>query len=697
MSAELTMLKELYKKANLLGDVRAEQDTAMLDAAFCETPDYRTLIESFDRSIVVGRRGTGKSALCYKLGKYWNALEKTVVIEVSPDEDQIIAIQLLLQNFGENFMHIRSGCRIIWRYALLMEIAAQLEQNNKFKMQEQAPLLQQHLRRWETYGKGISRRCNGLLRAILDSRLKPQEQIGMLAKKIEVDEVQHAISEVVKNVNFACVILMDRLDEGYSPDVYGLGLIGGMVYGAIDLKARIPNTHVTVFLRDNILRLLAKFDQDYSRNLEGQILRLHWDEHQLFNLICQRIRIVFRDEVENNQTLWNRRTSRDIQGKEGFRKCLQLTLYRPRDILVLLNDAFLMACRAERLELSNEDIEKTAKIISINRLEDLRKEYSSIFPILRETTALFSDREPEIVHSDAIALVQKIFQEDKYQPQVQQSIAILQNPQELLRELYSVGFLGVCDEAAKTFVFCHDGSNVSKDLLSSNKLLIHPCYWMALNLTSKFLNQEMAEEIYDEYSIDVLSCTPEIRKGRINKLINELDFISQGKDGQKQFEEWCCKTIRVAFAGYLRNVESHPNKASIQRRDVVGTNLGETPFWKRVYDDFHARQILFEIKNYENVGPDEFRQVLSYLKGDYGNFGFFVTRDVVNEPRKEKELPWIREMHARHGVLIVKLTGKFLCLLLEKARDPQRFDVSEKMLNKLLDTYSRLYLQTPAK
>jgi hypothetical protein len=50
-------------KTNPLGDIRAENDYVMLDQVFYETPDYRSLIEDHTRRIVVGRRGTGKSAL----------------------------------------------------------------------------------------------------------------------------------------------------------------------------------------------------------------------------------------------------------------------------------------------------------------------------------------------------------------------------------------------------------------------------------------------------------------------------------------------------------------------------------------------------------------------------------------------------------------------------------------------------------
>ena len=49
----------------LLGDIIAENDSHMLDKAFLETTDFKTLVGDSDRCVVVGRRGTGKSALVY--------------------------------------------------------------------------------------------------------------------------------------------------------------------------------------------------------------------------------------------------------------------------------------------------------------------------------------------------------------------------------------------------------------------------------------------------------------------------------------------------------------------------------------------------------------------------------------------------------------------------------------------------------
>ena len=100
-----------------------------------------------------------------------------------------------------------------------------------------------------------------------------------------------------------------------------------------------------------------------------------------------------------------------------------------------------------------------------------------------------------------------------------------------------------------------------------------------------------------------------------------------------------------------------------------------------------------EVKNQVGLGGDEYRQMLSYLTGEYGKCGFIITRDKAIELEKDKELGWVKEMYDKHsGVLIVKLTGAFFASLLSKLRNPQRHDEASIRLNKLFDTYTRLYL-----
>lgn len=56
---------------NLLGEGRAEIDNKMLAEAFVKTSDYQALTSTFDFNFVVGRRGTGKTALFIKVAEYF--------------------------------------------------------------------------------------------------------------------------------------------------------------------------------------------------------------------------------------------------------------------------------------------------------------------------------------------------------------------------------------------------------------------------------------------------------------------------------------------------------------------------------------------------------------------------------------------------------------------------------------------------
>jgi hypothetical protein len=218
---------------------------------------------------------------------------------------------------------------------------------------------------------------------------------------------------------------------------------------------------------------------------------------------------------------------------------------------------------------------------------------------------------------------------------------------------------------------------------------------MALNLTRDALVAEEAASINDEYDIEVASETPTLRERRIGQLVTEGQKIAKGKDQSRHFEEWCLSSIRVVFAGMLENLALHPNKNGLQQRDIVGTNLSRTEAWQRIYEDYGTRQVVFECKNYDELQPDDYRQVAIYLSGDYGRLAFITSRDDDERPRAGRELDWIRELYHQHKVLAVKLTAGWLIQLLSKLRSPRKHDVVEKRLNHLLDEYSRTYLSLP--
>lgn len=360
-----------------------------------------------------------------------------------------------------------------------------------------------------------------------------------------------------------------------------------------------------------------------------------------------------------------------------------------------MNSAFENASKrdlaASVTTISLIDLEKSAKSISENRLDDLYKEYKHIFPAIESAISVFSNCSPDLQLTEASTLLLGVHSAAPKTPDAALDLAILSQPEDLVRALYGVGFFGIFDIGTSSYVFSHDGRKPDTDFGANQKLLIHPCYWMALSLTRNNLNPEDATEINDEYEIKVASVTPQLRNARLGRLIEEYRNIPTGAAGATEFEQWCAEALKICFAARLTNIAVHPNKDNVNRRDIVGTNLAETTFWKRVESDYEARQIVFEIKNYENPSLEDYRQVLSYLSGRYGSIAFLISRDWNTNLEKDKELAWVRSIYSDHKKVVVKLTGKFLADILSKLRNPQKHDAGDLALSSLLDNYERLY------
>lgn len=680
-------------RANLLGDPRAENDGAMLEASFLETPDYRTLIEApNDRCVVVGRRGTGKSALVYMLKKHYRSAPKKKVVSLSPDEDQMIGLRSSTKYFGTEFKKLRAGSRIIWKYALLMEAVNVAIGHHKAQKDQNYVHLKQKNAEWMRSRNGVAERVRKTLKDNVEPDSSEEEAIADLASGLHIRDVEDGLGRLLDLTGEEVFILIDKLDEGYEPDDTGVAIIDGILQAAIDINSQVDKVHATVFIRDNIHRTLIYKDPDFSRNIEGQTLRLHWDEAALFNLVSARIKSAMNYEQESSVKIWNRVTAKDLSGQAGFRYVLRLTLYRPRDLLILLNEAFYTARKSDRSQIINEDIEATAKYISNNRFEDLKKEYEAIVPGISLFLSRFKNGSPETILTDLKPLIRKVLTSEHGDVAIQQQLAFFDNEVDVIKSLYSIGFLGISDRETGHFVFCHDGRQPDTEFEGSTKVLVHPCYWIALNLTKNSLDPEDAEEIYDEYDIEISSDNPSRRSQKIGQLESQLRDIDEGMTGLAEFSEWCYKALSVIYAGALSGFEKSENGLIENESEIVAINLRKTDAWKKLSRDFDTRDVVFRIVNKRSVDKESYDRVRSRLGDRYGKLGFIVCRDDDSELRKGRDLDFVREIYNSDHKVIVKVTAKWIITNLHKLRNPQKHNEPDRLLGNIVKRYLNMYL-----
>lgn len=154
---------------------------------------------------------------------------------------------------------------------------------NNYKLSnliDEDELVSNHVARWDSSKGDLLSKCRHIAKKYLSTD-SPEEAIGDLPVNLELSALENKIIKIIKSTDRKSIILMDRLDEGYEPDPIGIGIITGLVYASIELNKKTDKIRPVIFLRDNIYRAVAIEDPDYSRNIEGQVMRLHWDWHQL--------------------------------------------------------------------------------------------------------------------------------------------------------------------------------------------------------------------------------------------------------------------------------------------------------------------------------------------------------------------------------------------------------------------------------
>lgn len=479
-----------------LGNLMAEQDHAMLDEAFVETEDYKSLIEADDKAVVVGRRGTGKSSLFYRLGKYWSETSKKLTVPLVLEKGQVIAIEHAIKQMSCEYREASAVCQILWQYSLVMETALEASQFYKLKSEFATSDWVANLQEWHKLGDSISTRFLRKIKLLTADGMPIAEMLGQLAANLNLKALKRDLIDTLEAKNFEIVLLIDKLDEGYVPSDSCVAMIDGLVEATISFNASSDSIRPILFIRDNIYRTIATNNSDFTRNIEGQTLRLHWNEHQLMHLVGNRIKISFDIGKQSTESIWNAVVDASLKGRDGFRSCLRYTLYRPRDILVLLNQAFYIAHKDMRETLIEADVKEAASQISQHRIDDLHKEYSAIIPGLSRLTSVFVSGRTEWTAQEAENQLRIAFSQDQQLPDVREELAILGNPRQALRLLYSIGFVGILN--GRHYTFCHDGNSSQQKIAEDDRLLIHPCYWLALNLQSE-PDCPNRNEIHDEY------------------------------------------------------------------------------------------------------------------------------------------------------------------------------------------------------
>ncbi|WP_441288004.1 P-loop ATPase, Sll1717 family [Sorangium sp. KYC3313] len=686
----------MLSPGNVLGGSQAESDK-LLQRAFVETANFRALVDTTDFRVVVGRRGTGKSALYKRVAEELKHNDRIVLHCEVPREHENLALQAFFEAIQADYRSTRAAARLLWRGYVLLILARGLLDHFKLRRVQINDEIQDYISSHASLQKVDS--AYGYALRVLEGHktASPKTLPGQIASDLDLETLEHVVTSALAETRRRAVLLFDKLDDGWRPTAVPTALLGGLILAASDFSERHAHVHVIAFVRDNMFRALAYFDDDFSRHIEGADLRLRWDGPTLLHLIAERIRASQDLKTENDVKIWNRFAQRGVEGREGFERCLHSTLYRPRDLIVLLNRAYSVAVAASRSQIVDTDVDVAARMVSAERLDDLFKEYNVVLPGLRLFAELFRSKRAVWTYGDALILLDDALSRETYTTEAARDFAIFGTAGEIFMALHGVGFLGFQPEPSSPYVFCHDGAR--SDLANiplTAPVAVHPCYWRALDITEGTADIELVTQVHDEYN-DAKAAgmgAEEFQDRRIQRLgvtVEELHRIAEGDAGAQAFEDWVLRAIKIVFAGALSNVQHQPSVVAAQRRDIVAANCARDGFWHRVLLEYSSREVVFEIRNYSDLSIDDVHQALSCSGRDYGRFVVIVYR-TENEGATEKERSWLQEVYTQRNVLPFLLPASMLKRFVSKYRGRSRRDYWESHMMKRLDTHLRNYI-----
>jgi hypothetical protein len=115
--------KRLLERVDL-GDLAAENEIRSLPRYFVKTPVYQQCIQGHAR-LVVGRKGSGKTAIFYGLGREKEFQKDTLVVDLKPEGHQFVRLkEKVLENTSEGLqLHILTA---FWNYILSLELARKI-------------------------------------------------------------------------------------------------------------------------------------------------------------------------------------------------------------------------------------------------------------------------------------------------------------------------------------------------------------------------------------------------------------------------------------------------------------------------------------------------------------------------------------------------------------------------------------------
>lgn len=377
------------------GDPAAENEQDQLSTYFLETEEFRSTLEG-KTNLVIGRKGSGKSAIFYQVRDRVRSIRKNIVVDLNPEGYQLIKLKEMLSKLGGVGVR-KEFISAFWQYVLWLEIAYKLLEKDEKPAKRDFALLERYQKLKDAFIKRVDTGLGDF-----------SERLRLLTEKIEVRFIDHnatieklmssGVLEIVYGSDVAeirteilnylrtkgrVLFLFDNLDRMRSTggfDEADALLILGLVESLQDITKHFRKNKIdfqwVIFIRSDVYEFVVRTMADYGKHAQQS---LEWrDRGLLGRMLERRIMSTFRSTEKSWNYVWSQISVDRIEEKSAFDFIIDASMMRPRYIIKLFETARRRTINFGNQKISEDDYINAALDVGWNIVEDLNLELKDI-------------------------------------------------------------------------------------------------------------------------------------------------------------------------------------------------------------------------------------------------------------------------------------------------------------------------------
>lgn len=522
---------------------------------FLETDVYKKALNA-SKSVIIGRKGTGKSAI-FKFLQAKDTNNNFHRLFLEPDG---IILEKSIENEDLGNLSTQLLKNAFWKYEFLVLMAkfylstVKKEWGEEKKWTSEVKALrkflvdngeEEELKKFEKLKKisskfksdGLKIKIAALGELVFNKKDKKDLEIEFLESLNRIEKFLLEISNYPLFQDKRFIIYIDKVDDIWSNDEVSNNLVSGLLLGASEIHSKFKNIKCVTFLRTDIYQLLDFHNKDHFRSEE---LEINWSKESLKKLIYKRIEAIIPNDKIEEEIFFG-----EIDNVSILEYMIERTLFRPRDLIQFCNESLDNAKSKKQNSITKDNVMTAESKYSKWKIEDLTREYKSNYPFLNQIL----NYGKELGFSLSIvtrAEFKKNYDELKRKLEDNHSFFKNLDYDILLDVLYDINLIGT--SRGENISYKYNDVQVINDL--DNKFYLHPAFWNYYGTQIQNKGNTNDKTIVKELEVVKKEPAKKIK----NESLDKKDSIQKNKI-EKQVGSGAIKT----------KIEMEPIEASIQK------------------------------------------------------------------------------------------------------------------------------------